>query len=440
MKVVTSGMRNLENEVVVNFQPQTRMKKLTYKKNNIKAVFGGNGSGKSSLIASIDLYRNICLYKNYLLQDANIDNLKQSINKKKNEFRIKVIFAECKDNMSISNIYSHELIIRIANDFPFIHYEKYSKLIDSTINGEYEALFEVVDGEVSFIASKSDLFELFLQRTLNTLRTSSLASSFLDFFAFNFENLKGYSVGNAFLIKSFFSLLILNGSLRVYMEKNEYDRRSQTSKILDMLRKNGIHDINNDLIDNLAISDQDEEVDIQYYEEYLKKIDKLTRFLKVFKPELIKIKIEKRVDKDSYICSKTLCYNGYEVSSSRESTGIMKLMRIFDYLEDITNGAIVFIDELDANLHDVYLQRLLEYIANYASGQLCFTTHNISSMKYLKEYKNSIDFIGEDRLLTSWVKNGNYSPENRYREGMIKGSPFNIESFDFLSVFGTEED
>ena len=39
----------------------------------------------------------------------------------------------------------------------------------------------------------------------------------------------------------------------------------------------------------------------------------------------------------------------------------------------------------------------------------------------------------------AWVKNGNYSPANLYKNGMIEGSPFNIDSTDFIGVFSTEE-
>ena len=44
--------------------------------------------------------------------------------------------------------------------------------------------------------------------------------------------------------------------------------------------------------------------------------------------------------------------------------------------------------------HDVYLCALLEYLMNYAEGQLCFTTHNVGPMDIFKHYKKSIDFIG----------------------------------------------
>ena len=100
----------------------------------------------------------------------------------------------------------------------------------------------------------------------------------------------------------------------------------------------------------------------------------------------------------------------------------------------------MFIDEFDSNLHDVYLCALLEYLMEYGEGQLCFTTHNVGPMDILKERKKSIDFLSEDHKIYPWKKCGNYSPSNLYRNGMIEGSPFNVDSIDFIGVFETDEE
>ena len=106
----------------------------------------------------------------------------------------------------------------------------------------------------------------------------------------------------------------------------------------------------------------------------------------------------------------------------------------------MVEGEIVFIDELDSNLHDVYLCALLEYLMEYGEGQLCFTTHNIGPMDILKHNKKSIDFLSIDHKIYSWTASGHYSPSKLYRNGMIEGSPFNVDSIDFISVFETDEE
>lgn len=54
--------------------------------------------------------------------------------------------------------------------------------------------------------------------------------------------------------------------------------------------------------------------------------------------------------------------------------------------------------------------------------------------------KKSIDFLSEDHKIYPWTKSGNYSPSKLYRNGMIEGSPFNVDSIDFISVFGSGEE
>ena len=40
----------------------------------------------------------------------------------------------------------------------------------------------------------------------------------------------------------------------------------------------------------------------------------------------------------------------------------------------------------------------------------------------------------------SWLKNGNSSPFKSYKDGYIKGLPFNIKEYDFLEIFSQESD
>ena len=57
--------------------------------------------------------------------------------------------------------------------------------------------------------------------------------------------------------------------------------------------------------------------------------------------------------------------------------------------------------------------------------------------------KNSIEFFHTpfsiDNKIYPWKTNGNYSPAKLYKNGMIEGSPFNIDAIDFIDVFDTPE-
>ena len=63
------------------------------------------------------------------------------------------------------------------------------------------------------------------------------------------------------------------------------------------------------------------------------------------------------------------------------------------------------------------------------------------SDKYFEEIIDiEIDFLSENHKIYPWTANGNYSPAKLYRNGMIEGSPFNVDSIDFIGVFDSGEE
>ena len=183
----------------------------------------------------------------------------------------------------------------------------------------------------------------------------------------------------------------------------------------------------------------DETISKKYYSQYEKSVSKLFDFISIFKRDLKGIVIDKQNNRENYVCDLIMDYGSYKINTEFESTGIKKLIKLYTSFNAMALGDIVFIDELDSNLHDVYLCALLEYLMEHGKGQLCFTTHNIGPMDILKRNKKSIDFLSVNHRIYSWTKNGNYSPANLYKGGMIEGSPFNIDSIDFFRAFDVEE-
>lgn len=189
-------------------------------------------------------------------------------------------------------------------------------------------------------------------------------------------------------------------------------------------------------IANIFFNVNDKIVEKKYFEKYKNKVNQLTQFIKIFKHDLISIDIDKKENGENYECDLNLNYGSYSINKEFESTGIKKLIRLYDCFEAASTTGIVFVDEMDSNLNDVYLCKLIEYFMYYGKGQLCFTTHNLDPMTILKENRNSIDFLSSDNHLVSWTSRGNASPENCYKNGMIKDSPFNIDATDFVGILG----
>ena len=59
-------------------------------------------------------------------------------------------------------------------------------------------------------------------------------------------------------------------------------------------------------------------------------------------------------------------------------------------------------------------------------------------MHVLKDNKYSIDFLNSSQEIIRWQNNGNKSPVNTYKNGLIEGMPYNIFPADYIGVFGED--
>ena len=435
------GIKTLEEEVSLSFYKKTITMPLDTKEYNIKGIYGINGSGKSGIVASVDILRNLLLDDGYLNNPMVQKNLDAIINKKSKELFIGADFlAEYKEK---TYLYRYEILLKkTLTDKYAISSEKLSYRLATSKKDDFNSLLEVKNGIIDYIDIKNDeeLKNTFIQNTLNLLSMSAVSSVFLDKM-YPYEE----QINNTISLDGVLLLINLGIRMKVYMDqsdnhidyllKNLLMYTMETDKddtYIDSLRKGALR-LNRSSID--AISGGTDLIAKPIYTRYEKKVKRLKEFIKIFKPDLTDISIDRKEDGDNYVCNLNMVYGDYVVHTEFESTGVKKLIRLFDYLQFMVRGGIVFIDEFDSNLHDVYLCALLEYLMEYGKGQLCFTTHNVGPMDVLKRNKKSIDFLSIDHKIYPWTTNGNYSPSKLYRNGMIEGSPFNVDSIDFIGIF-----
>lgn len=435
------GIKTLEEEVSLSFYKKTITMPLDTKEYNIKGIYGINGSGKSGIVASVDILRNLLLDDGYLNNPMVQKNLDAIINKKSKELFIGADFlAEYKEK---TYLYRYEILLKkTLTDKYAISSEKLSYRLATSKKDDFNSLIEVKNGIIDYIDIKNDeeFKNTFIQNTLNLLSMSAVSSVFLDKM-YPYEE----QINNIISLDGVLLLINLGIRMKVYMDqsdnhidyllKNMLMYTMETDKddtYIDSLRKGALR-LNRSSID--AISGGTDLIAKPIYTRYEKKVKRLKEFIKIFKPDLTDISIDRKEDGDNYVCNLNMVYGDYVVHTEFESTGVKKLIRLFGYLQFMVRGGIVFIDEFDSNLHDVYLCALLEYLMEYGKGQLCFTTHNVGPMDVLKRNKKSIDFLSIDHKIYPWTTNGNYSPSKLYRNGMIEGSPFNVDSIDFIGIF-----
>ena len=446
------GIKNFEEEVSLSFYKKTITKPIDTGNYNVKGIYGMNGSGKSAIISSVDILRNLLINENYLNNPIIQNSLDEIINKKIEELHIGTKFL-LKLTEDTAYLYEYEVVLK-KNDFGkhVIDSEQLSCRNAFSKKDEFIPVFKVKKGEIEHINTEDIVLENeFREKTKNLLSNSSASSLFL--MKFNHNKIKTVNhnkiktVNLASISMGTQVLMLYSFNMHVYMDQSDNHTDYFVNDLLNKNSENNIKiqaELMNVLhildIQNLSIfSCKTDTIPVDKYESYKDSVKKLKKFIQIFKPELKDIEIERKDKGDNYVCSLNMVYEGFSINSEFESTGIKKFIKLYAYLQEMVQGGIVFIDELDSNLHDVYLCALLEYLMIYGQGQLCFTTHNVGPMDILKRNKKSIDFLSIDNKIYPWKTNGNYSPAKLYRNGMIEGSPFNIDAIDFIDVFDTPE-
>ena len=440
-----SGIKTIDQLVTLSFFKKTITANLDTQDYNVKGLYGINGSGKSGIIASVDILKNLLVNPGYLNNPLSQKHLEAMINKKTGKLfiRAEYIARQCEE----LQFFRYEVTLTQETSGKYvISVEELTSKKATSKRDSMETIFKVSDGElVAFKKNEeTSLLNAIQKKTINLLATASMSAliysdRLISYFCF-FKSLEK-KIGNPFF--SLIQLGRLGRKLYVYLDAadehkayfmNEPERKNPSSNTLmkqfSKTNNSQFHMIN--VAENL--------VSKIWYENFEKTVRKLYDFLRIFKSDLKGIEIDRKEDHDNYLCSLIMVYDSYRIHAEFESTGIKKLIRLFAYLKEMVGGGIVFIDEFDSNLHDVYLCALLEYLMDYGEGQLCFTTHNVGPMDILRHHKKSIDFLSEDHKIYPWTTNGNYSPSKLYRSGMIEGSPFNVDSIDFISVFSPEQE
>lgn len=408
-----NGVKNIEKDIEINFYNKT-LKRFSPCGSNIKGIFGPNGIGKTSIIKGMDILRKISLNDNYLTNDFNLIILDKIINKKIEKASLEIEFLVI-DNKKKKSRYVHSITIAITSPKEIkILFENIKKKDPNTDQVLGEILIE--NGII-----KND-----------SLHKDDLKSEIVDITKNLLEKRSIVNIVKPSVLKS------------IDLEKIRYFYRKLHIKIDREDSHLGYALMDNPLKDDIPFNDSIGNYDmiisknnLPIFEDYLRR---MTEFLKIFKPNLRNIEYEKKEGKEEYYINILFVYDDYKVNYEFESMGIKNLFSLFTYFRALSEDEVVVIDEIDTSIHDIYLNKLIEFFAVDGKGQLVFTAHNITLLQTLKKYKHSIDFINENMEVISWIKNGNSSPFKSYKDGYIKGLPFNIKEYDFLEIFSQESD
>ena len=435
LRFEVSGIKNIEKPIEINFYKKTINNDFDPEQYKIKAIYGENGAGKTAIVTAVRIMQRFLMDKSYLSDSATQKVLVDSVNKKTKSGYMECEFYSEIEGKSLINKYYFSFEVREDNRF-YITKERYEVKQGSYSKNKYELIFETENNMLVFCEDKSSL-DFFNERTKNLLSQRAFATFLLEKETFSFFK----SDTNATLF-SMLNLLFFSMDIEVSIDEADNHMAYYWKEVLQ-----GIDEETFKLQGNNLISKIEEDilwsktgewlVPRDYYDSYVNQTSQMCSFVKVFKPELVNIGIEKReYDEQFYKCNLKMVYAGYSIDSEFESRGIKKLMRLYGHLDAASRGKIVFIDELDSSINDVYLDKIIEHFIYYGKGQLCFTAHNLSPMNLLKGRRGAITFISSINTVHTWANNGNANPENAYRNGFIEDSPFNVDAASFLGIIG----
>ena len=426
-----NGIKNIEKEIAINFYKQD-IRNFNRENYNVKGIFGRNGIGKTAIIKGIEILRNIVLDSDYLILKSSL--LNEIINKKLKECYLSSEFLII-DKNNKKHVFEHSVNLKIENGKIIITKE----IINKKKLDRKEILKTLIIENGKINKEKSNYFknlDEIEKLSMNLLDRKSIIKLIIDNVEKNIEKEGTNELKSEKFEFIYLYVLYLKVNVFTHSEDSHYKMVYINFENQNWLDKIYVDYINQEAKKRNILSKTKEKI-----ENLNKNLKRKERFLKLFNPELNKIEFEKKdFDENYYEIEYVFNYKDYKINFEYESMGMKSLFRLFDVLDTVNNGGIVFVDEIDMSIHDLYLNRLIEFFAENGKGQFVFTAHNTSILDTLKKYKNSIDFMTEYQEIKPWIKNGNYSPRKQYLEGMLPNMPYNIEYYDFFEIFNTFEE
>ena len=98
LKYSVKGIKTLDELVSLSFYKKIIPKNPDTQEYNIKAIYGMNGTGKSAIVCSVEILKNLLVNEEYLTNPLVQKKLGELINKKTNELFIEADYLYKYDN------------------------------------------------------------------------------------------------------------------------------------------------------------------------------------------------------------------------------------------------------------------------------------------------------------------------------------------------------
>ena len=179
------GIKTLDELISLSFYKKTITRNLDTQEYNVKGIYGMNGSGKSAIVTSADILRNLLTNPGYLNNPIVQKNLEELINKKLGELFISVDFLVNlnKQENSIPVLMRYMVTIsQNSNGKYAISHEKLSCKNACRKSDFMFNVFETQKGDVISVIDEAEnpFLKRFLDKTTNLLEDNSMCVLFFD--------------------------------------------------------------------------------------------------------------------------------------------------------------------------------------------------------------------------------------------------------------------
>ena len=173
------GIKALDQTVSLSFYKKTITKPFDFSNYNIKGIYGINGAGKSAIITSVKIFRNLIVDRDYLNNPLVQRQLRELINKKVSQMEFAADFLVTETKLPV--LFHYEVTIKKEKgDRLFIERESLSSKSATSRSDVLEQSFEVQNGRITSIITKDqEVIDHLVDRTNNLLKAATLSSLLL---------------------------------------------------------------------------------------------------------------------------------------------------------------------------------------------------------------------------------------------------------------------
>ena len=152
------GIKTLDQLISLSFYKKTISKNPDTQDYNVKGIYGMNGSGKSAIITSVDILRNLLINPGYLNNPIVQGNLGEIINKKTEEL---FIGAEYLVNLKdLFMIFRYEIKLLKDGESVFRELIMIKVRVTAAQRGEINSIADIFRAKIVDVQEESMIIEL----------------------------------------------------------------------------------------------------------------------------------------------------------------------------------------------------------------------------------------------------------------------------------------